>query len=148
MPGCPVPFCAVAKSASELSTSGTEKAAVDETILQVRQLATDLRPVILDFGLQAAIEWQAHEFQTRSGIACVVDASAEPGFLSPKQETGVFRVFQESLTNIARHAGASLVKVTLRQSPNGFHLDVAANGPGTPESWTSVRVGISPSHQS
>jgi signal transduction histidine kinase len=115
---------------------------VDETILTVRQLASGLRPGILDLGLQAAIEWQADEFQARSDIACVVDASVQAGILSKEQETELFRIFQESLTNIARHAGASLVQVTLRQDAVGFQLEVADNGRGIREEEISRRNSL------
>lgn len=115
---------------------------VDDTILMVRQLAADLRPGILDLGLQAAIEWQAEEFQTRSEIACVVDASIQAGFLCPKQEVHLFRIFQESLTNIARHSGASLIQVTLRQDPGVLHFEVKDNGRGISEDEISRRKSL------
>jgi PAS domain S-box-containing protein len=115
---------------------------VDETILTVRQLAADLRPGILDLGLRAAIEWQAEEFQTRSDIACVVEASSQAGPLSPEQDTEVFRIFQESLTNIARHSGASLVQVTICQAPDGLHLKVEDNGRGITEDEINRRSSL------
>ena len=80
----------------------------------MRRIASGLRPEVLDeIGLSAAIEWQAREFQRRTGIRCTVDI--EPGFTDPDKErsTALFRIFQELLTNVARHANASRVKATL-----------------------------------
>jgi signal transduction histidine kinase len=89
---------------------------VSQTIQTVRRISTELRPPILDdLGLPAAIEWQAHEFEARAGVSCRVDIS--PGLdLDEPRATAVFRIFQEILTNVARHANASAVEVVLRKS--------------------------------
>ena len=103
---------------------------VDETIATVRRLATELRPGILDLGLQAALEWQAEEFQTHSDVACIVDISADTAQLDSMTATEIFRIFQEILTNIARHAGASLVQVRLTQDQNELVFEVEDDGRG------------------
>jgi PAS domain S-box-containing protein len=81
---------------------------VDETVQTVRAIATQLRPGILDdLGLAAAIEWQAKDFQKRSGILCALTLPGEDPNLSRDQATAIFRIFQEILTNVARHAQAT-----------------------------------------
>ena len=106
---------------------------VDETITTVRRLATELRPGILDLGLQAALEWQAEEFQTHSDVACIVDVSADTSQLDATAATEIFRIFQETLTNIARHAGASLVQVRLTEERNELVFEVQDDGRGISE---------------
>ena len=106
------------------------RAIIDETIGHVRQIATDLRPGILDdFGLQSAIEWQAGQFEERTGLTCVVEAA---GDVEPPREvaTAAFRIFQESLTNVARHAEASTVEVRLGLTPDTLLLTVSDDGRG------------------
>src|SRR6185503_11097190 len=83
---------------------------MDSTIQTVRRIATELRPGILDhLGLVAALEWQANEFQTRTGIKCEVHTKLEDPLLEQEIATAFFRIFQETLTNVIRHAGATLV---------------------------------------
>jgi signal transduction histidine kinase len=104
---------------------------IDSTIQMVRRIATELRPGILDhLGLAAALEWQANEFQTRTGIQCEVHASLQDTDLTPELNTTFFRIFQETLTNVIRHAGATQVKVELRQRDDKVILDVRDNGRG------------------
>src|SRR5205807_9809568 len=87
---------------------------IDTTIHTVRRIATELRPGILDdLGLVAAIEWQGNEFQNRTGIFCEVVASVRDGELDADLNTTFFRIYQETLTNIMRHAGATRVAVHL-----------------------------------
>ena len=106
-------------------------AAIDGTVKTVRRIATELRPAILDdFGLVAAIEWQLKEFQSRSGLACELQAGLEQVELERDSATAIFRVFQETLTNIARHAQASTVQVRLYEQPGGLVLQVRDNGRG------------------
>jgi len=115
----------------------TVSAALDGTVQTVRRIATELRPAILDdFGLVAAIEWQLSEFQTRSGIECHFQAGLERVELDHASATAIFRVFQETLTNVARHAQATQVRVRLYQAPGGLALQVSDNG-----------RGIDPTHQ-
>jgi signal transduction histidine kinase len=104
---------------------------IDSTIQMVRRIATELRPGILDhLGLAAALEWQANEFQTRTGIQCEVHTSLQDVELTPDLNTTFFRIFQETLTNVIRHAGATSVKVELRQRDGRVILDVRDNGRG------------------
>ena len=88
---------------------------IDNTLAQVRTIVTELRPVVLDkLGLIPAIEWQAREFQTRSGIVCESHLPAEEIPLDRDRATAVFRILQEALSNVASHADASKVFVDLR----------------------------------
>jgi signal transduction histidine kinase len=104
---------------------------IDSTIQMVRRIATELRPGILDhLGLGAALEWQANEFQTRTGIRCDVHADSDIPPLESDLNTAFFRIFQETLTNIIRHAGATHVTVNLKQSNNQMILEVRDNGRG------------------
>ncbi|MCS6318741.1 MAG: PAS domain S-box protein [Nitrospira sp.] len=104
---------------------------VDGTIQSVRRIATELRPVVLDqLGLIFAIEWQAHEFQTRTGIQCTLDVCLRTVTLSHAGSTAMFRIFQEILTNVARHAQASVVHITLQEQAGNLVLEVRDNGRG------------------
>ncbi|MGD0361150.1 MAG: PAS domain S-box protein [Bryobacteraceae bacterium] len=104
---------------------------VDETIRAVRRISTELRPGILDdLGLAAALEWAAEEFQSRTGIACRLDLADANLPVDSKRSTALFRIFQEALTNIARHAGATEVRVALCQEGGYLSLTVRDNGRG------------------
>ena len=107
---------------------------IDESIRKVRQIATDLRPGILDnLGLVAALEWHAEDFQTRTGIECNFTAKLEDEGLNPELCTALFRIFQETLTNVTRHAQATAVIVTLEEWEGGLLLEVRDNGRGINE---------------
>jgi two-component system sensor histidine kinase UhpB len=102
---------------------------VDRTIDAVHRISRDLRPSTLDLGIVAALEWQASEFAERTGIAC--RARIDPDIaLSDEQATALFRMFQEALTNIAKHAGATDVAVQLRQVADTLQLSICDNGSG------------------
>lgn len=104
---------------------------IDNAIISVRRIATTLRPGMLDdLGLSAAIEWQAQDFQERFGIACRLNMPAEELVLDDDESTAVFRIFQETLTNIARHSGATLVSVNLKNTEQELVLEVRDNGKG------------------
>jgi len=104
---------------------------IDETVVTVRRIATELRPGVLDdLGLAAAVEWQAQEFEQRTGIHCVLRATVDDGGLDPLMSTAVFRIFQESLTNVARHSRASSVAVTLDHLDSDLILEVRDDGIG------------------
>lgn len=110
---------------------------IDETIQTVRNISTELRPPVLDdLGLPAAIEWQAQEFQKRTGIRCEIASLWEDG-LDAKTSTALFRIFQEILTNVARHAQATRVKVALERTDDRMHLRVSDNGRGITQSEVS-----------
>lgn len=114
-------------------------ARIDAIIQTVRRIATELRPGILDdLGLVAAIEWQANDFQSRTGIQCVARTSVpEKPVLSAELNTAFFRIFQETLTNVIRHAGASRVEVQLKKEPGRVVLEVRDNGRGITEAEIS-----------
>ena len=100
----------------------------------VKRLSTELRPPALDhLGLPAAIRWEAMSFRSRTGIRCHVRAVQEGTALNKGQQTVVFRIFQEALTNIVRHASASAVHVTLAERPRNFELRIRDNGGGITE---------------
>jgi signal transduction histidine kinase len=106
---------------------------VDATIHTVRRIATDLRPGVLDnLGLAAAIEWQTADFQERTGIPCDVKIDVKTN-LDPELSTMCFRIFQETLTNILRHAKATLVEVSLVTVGHELILTVRDNGRGISE---------------
>jgi signal transduction histidine kinase len=91
---------------------------IDTTVQAVRRISSELRPKLLDdLGLSAAIEWQANEFNSRSGIDCQITSEPEDIILDQVRSTAFFRIFQETLTNIVRHAQATRVEVMLRQLP-------------------------------
>jgi len=106
---------------------------IDHTLDRVRTIVTELRPVVLDIGLVAAIEWQTGEFQDRSGIACENHLPSEEVPLDPERSTAAFRILQEALTNVARHANATKVVVDLRSEAGILILAVRDNGKGIDE---------------
>jgi PAS domain S-box-containing protein len=111
--------------------AGSMLSLVDSTIQAVRRLSSELRPRMLDdLGLVAALEWQAGEFGRRTGIACRFATDLETLDLEADQATAVFRIFQEALTNVARHAGASRVEVTLGVADGELRLSVLDDGVG------------------
>ena len=109
-------------------------ALIDSTIQMVRRIATDLRPGILDnLGLVAAVEWETGEFQTRTGINCRLNTNLRDASIASESATAVFRIFQETLTNVARHAQATEVDVSLEVTDGTLVLHVRDNGRGVPE---------------
>lgn len=107
---------------------------IDIVIQTVRRIATELRPGILDLSLVATIEWQLQEFQTRSGIESKLLSAPEETILDVDAATMAFRIFQEILTNAARHAQATKVEVTLEEDAALLTLRVRDNGRGITES--------------
>lgn len=104
---------------------------VDAAISDVHRISGELRPILLDdLGLTAAMERQAQEFQERTGVRCEVRHNCKEGSVEKDLATTLFRIFQETLTNVARHAHATSVKVRLRQRGNEFCLRVSDNGKG------------------
>jgi len=103
---------------------------IEQAVQSTRRLITELRPMILDdLGLFAAIEWQVREFQKRSGIVCVVSIVGEQA-VPPDVSITLFRVLQETLTNVARHSGARRVDVDVWIADDGIHLEVGDDGCG------------------
>jgi len=107
---------------------------IDEIIQAVRRIATELRPGLLDTaGLPAALEWQTSEFQKQTGIQCRVTVAIRDTILNQDLNTAFFRIFQETLTNIIRHAHATKVDVRLAETGEHFILEVKDNGRGISE---------------
>jgi signal transduction histidine kinase len=116
---------------------------IDDTIQSVRRIATGLRPAILDEdGLAATIEWQARDFRMRSGIRCSVTLPPNGIDLDPERSTAAFRIFQELLTNIARHSGATRVEVRMRLDVDSLVLEVQDNGSGISEAALDNRKSL------
>ena len=104
---------------------------LDNTIKTVRRIATELRPSILDdLGLIAAIEWQGQEFQQRSGITVAFQSSISEFHFDPDTAIGLFRICQESLTNVARHSEARNVWIGLACTGDDLILSIKDDGKG------------------
>lgn len=115
-------------------------ATVDEAVLFVRKLAAELRPSILDdLGLIAALEWHSQEFSRRFSIPVEFHAQVAELAAPPLVATGLFRMYQESLTNVARHAGANKVYANLMVSNRVIHLTIQDDGRGFDKNGTSAR---------
>jgi len=110
-------------------------ALIESTINTVRRISSDLRPPFLDdLGLIAAVEWQLQQFQSRTGILCDCETALDKWELDPDRATAVFRIFQEILTNVLRHAQATRVHVEILKDSNTVLLDVQDDGRGITES--------------
>jgi signal transduction histidine kinase len=105
---------------------------IDATMDSVRAIAADLRPPVLDLGLVPAIEWQVQEFQRRTGVPCELAVGDDDIELEEERATAVFRMLQEALTNVARHANATQVEITLNVQDGTLQLTVEDNGVGMP----------------
>jgi PAS domain S-box-containing protein len=110
---------------------------IDMAMKSVKAAINDLRPFVLDLGLMAAMEWQVHEFESMSGIACdlKVDDEDFDRHLDKSHSTALFRIVQESLTNIAQHAKARQVSIVIRTEDDQLDMTIADNG-----------IGIAPNH--
>ena len=109
---------------------------VDTTIKSVRGIMNELRPMALDLGLQAAIEWQVGDFRKRSGVACRLLVRDEALFaaIGSQVETVLFRIVQEALSNVLRHAQASQVEIELSWDACAVYVAISDNGIGiTPQ---------------
>jgi len=103
---------------------------VDRILEATTRIASDLRPGVLEFGIIAGIEWQTREFQNHTGIRCEIAFGSEEISLDPDLSVALFRIFQETLTNIAKHANASTVHVDFRETDGWLELEVRDNGRG------------------
>ena len=104
---------------------------LDDVMVSVRRIVTELRPSVLDqLGLAEAIEWQAQEFAARTGLALDLDMECSAPSPMGGVASAVFRMLQEALTNVARHAQASRIRVTLRIDEASLALDVTDDGRG------------------
>jgi signal transduction histidine kinase len=116
---------------------------IDSTVQTVRKIATGLRPEMLDdMGLIAAVAWQAKEFQKRTGIRCRAKLPPESAKLDHDVSTTVFRIFQEILTNVARHSRATRVDIDLAIGEERLELDVTDNGVGIQASEVGGRKSL------
>jgi signal transduction histidine kinase len=116
---------------------------IDGTVAITRRICTELRPAILDdLGLLAAINWQADEFKKRTNVPVELSLPAAEPALDPTCTTAVFRIFQEIMTNIARHANASHVRVTLAESDKHLQLEVRDNGRGFDQTALAGREAL------
>ncbi|MFZ0534904.1 MAG: GAF domain-containing protein [Anaerolineales bacterium] len=119
------------KDATLAQKAETVTAQMDTMIKTVRRIATELRPGMLDdLGLAASIEWQAHDFEKRTGIVCAVSVPAEDLHLNRGQSVALFRIFQEALTNVERHASAQHIEVSLTTTPEALTLRIHDDGRG------------------
>lgn len=106
---------------------------IDQTLTAVRRIATALRPSVLDqLGLAAALEWQGQEFRARTGIEVEMVVATDGGAIPDDIGSSVFRILQESLTNVARHARAKRVRIRLEQTTSLLSLEVSDDGVGAP----------------
>lgn len=122
----------------ELSEQAAKVQEIEHTVIRiirtVRKIATKLRPGILDeLGVAAAIEWMAKDFQNRTGIGCKVTIQKADKISDTVRATAIFRIVQEALTNVMRHAAASQVNVSLKKKDDTLIVEVRDNGIGIME---------------
>lgn len=115
---------------------------VDKMFMVARSVSTSLRPAALDFGLLPALEWLAQDVAQRSRIVCNVDFDTSDLLLPDAQAATIFRVVQESLTNVVRHAQAGQVDITLRHTPHELALCIRDNGRGFDVSAVRKQAGF------
>lgn len=113
---------------------------IDETFAGLRTLISELRPAVLDhLGLMAALEWQAEQFQQRTGIVCQFVTPLQELTMSPTGATAMFRIVQEALTNVVRHAQATKVTIRLDEEGTDLRLAVEDDGRGITEAAATGR---------
>lgn len=119
---------------------------IDASLQAMKTIMNDLRPATLELGLHPAVEWQLKQFERMTGIVCTLATrSPDTEFcLDESQTVAVFRILQESLTNIARHAHATQVEIRLTQDQHGFSMTVADNGQGFEpgDGWKNNSFGL------
>jgi len=104
---------------------------VDTAIQTVKKISAELRPGVLDdLGIAAALEWQAAEFEKLTGIRCEFSSNPKDIILDPDRSTAIFRIFQETLTNVVRHANATKLKASLKKEAGRIVLRIRDNGTG------------------
>jgi two-component system sensor histidine kinase UhpB len=107
---------------------------IDSTTKMVQRISAELRPKILDsLGLAAAVEWQAREFQKRTGIGAQFRQNFELPSIDENVTTGVYRIVQEALTNVARHSKATNTEITMQLRDGALHVEISDNGKGFDE---------------
>jgi PAS domain S-box-containing protein len=116
---------------------------VDETLVAVKNLSAELRPRVLDtFGLSAAVEWQCSDFERRTGIRSVYRLPDSDVPLNPDRSTALFRILQETLTNVARHSQATKVSIELTVGDEDVTLKIQDNGCGVSEEQITSRDSL------
>jgi PAS domain S-box-containing protein len=113
----------------------------DSMIQSIRRISTELRPAVLDLGLAAAVEWQVQEYEARSSIQCKVRLLTQEVF-APDVSTTLFRILQETLTNVARHAKATRVEVVLQKQRDRLVLLIHDNGRGFDQADPSLSKSL------
>lgn len=103
---------------------------IDTTMKSIRSIMNNLRPSVLDLGLPAAIEWQLRQFERRTGVPCELTMNDDGVEVPEAQATAVFRILQESLNNIGRHARATRVRIVLYIEEDHLHFSIRDNGVG------------------
>jgi PAS domain S-box-containing protein len=124
-----------------LKRIGSMRQLADSMIQSIRRISTELRPAVLDLGLAAAVEWQVQDFQARSGIQCKVRLLTREAIAS-NASTAMFRIFQETLTNVARHAKATRAEVVLHKQRDRLVLLIRDNGRGFDEENPAVSKSL------
>jgi signal transduction histidine kinase len=116
---------------------------INDGVQSVRRICSGLRPGVLDdLGLAAAIEWQANEFASRTGISITLSLPPAELQLDGDRSTVIFRIFQECLTNVARHAEAEAVRTSLYEEGEDLLLAVQDDGKGFRESEVAGSLGL------
>ncbi len=116
---------------------------LDETVSAVQRISSELRPSILDdLGLPAAIEAEASRFEQRTGIECELSLDDVVTHLKGAAATAIYRIVQEALTNVARHAHATRVELRLRQRPEELLLEIRDDGRGITAEETNDRLSL------
>jgi len=116
---------------------------VEDTIGKVQRISTELRPGLLDdLGLSSAIEWYSNDFEARTGIKCNISINPGEVVVDEGRSTALFRIFQEIMTNVARHAEADRVKVNVQKNDGQVSLEVTDNGVGITESQVSSPTSL------
>jgi signal transduction histidine kinase len=117
--------------------------AIDATVQSVRRISSELRPKLLDdLGLSAALEWQAREFEQRARVACRIRSEPDDIVLDADRSTALFRIFQETLTNVARHAHATRVEVLVTNFEGKVEMTVTDDGEGIRPEQVSDRRSL------
>jgi signal transduction histidine kinase len=116
---------------------------IEVSIQSVRQISSELRPAVLDhLGLAEALQWEATKFEARTGIRCRLTADLKRELSDRSRALALFRIVQEALTNVVRHAHAGAVRITLRQRGNVLTLIVKDNGRGITRAEASAMESI------
>jgi PAS domain S-box-containing protein len=119
------------ESAAVMKKMDTMIELIDQTVLSVRRISSDLRPAMLDdLGLVAALQWMSRDFQERSGIKITFNTNSQDYLFKPEVATELYRIFQEALTNVVRHSGATEVKSSLTLTGEKIYLALSDNGNG------------------